>query len=598
MRQLIPVLLIGLMLLSACGKSDESPIATPPTPPQQEITVKQPPPSPLQTPITPTGNTVVPVASGSSISPEEARSKQIKELVDQLANAETGKDEKLALDGLIGLNAQEAIPDLIKLLANEYPGKVITALQYLEAKEAIPEIIKLLDTGNTYAADSALRFLGWFQVKESIPEIMKFFQSDKFGDISQWSMVEAIVRINAREIIPDLIQIIKNSYDDDRPPVASNALILLDAKETIPELVKLLQSDNADTRGAAIRILGKMNHRESIPQIIDLLNDSSAKVKNESLKTLALLNAKESIPNIIPLLNDDSVDERTVIEALVKLNVRESIPELKKLLQEELSKKREDIGDNVMGRVIIGALWKLEAKEAISDLIQILKNKDEIQLHDSVIIALAKLGERAIIPDVRERIKVGFTPSEDLLDIPNISSFVAAYALAELSVTESIPELIELMSDNNIKYPAAIYALGKLGARQAIPQIAPLLQSDDLIVRYTAIEALGNLQAKETIPEIVKHMDEDYMAALPALAKLNATDAIPDIEKLLRKSNEFRQAYAVATLIKLGKKDNIPEKHIVTLRIFAQRFGHHDDELSDYFRSALKELGVEVPGNK
>src|SRR4030066_220567 len=105
--------------------------------------------------------------------PAPDRSAQIQKLIKQLGV--NNKDIRVsAMQDLIRLKAEEAIPEMKKLLKDDNAlvrDSAITTLGYLGAKEAIPEIKGLLKDENWHVRGNVVSVLGQLGVKEAIPEI-------------------------------------------------------------------------------------------------------------------------------------------------------------------------------------------------------------------------------------------------------------------------------------------------------------------------------------------------------------------------------------------------------------------------------------------
>lgn len=106
---------------------------------------------------------------------------------------------------------------------------------------------------------------------------------------------------------------------------------------------------------------------------------------------------------------------------------------------------------------------------------------------------------------------------------------------------ESVTKLIKQLSDPqwNVRATAALN-LGALNAKEAIPDLMKLLKdtNEKMPVRLNSAMALMKLNAKEAIPEIMKLLkerDEDTVeVAVLCLGKLGAKEAIPDLMQLLK----------------------------------------------------------------
>ena len=113
---------------------------------------------------------------------------------------------------------------------------------------------------------------------------------------------------------------------------AAKALVELQAKEAIPELIKILKDEDKDRNfgviSEAISALGQLQAKEAIPELIKILKDEDKDrnfgVISEAISALGQLQAKETIPELIAtipeliaLLKDD--DTRVSLSAAENL---------------------------------------------------------------------------------------------------------------------------------------------------------------------------------------------------------------------------------------------------------------------------------------
>jgi HEAT repeat protein len=123
-----------------------------------------------------------------------------------------------------------------------------------------------------------------------------------------------------------------------------------------------------------------------------------------------------------------------------------------------------------------------------------------------------------------------------------------------------VPEEIVKKHVYNFDRALAAKALGLLGAREYAPRLAELLQSKDESDRIGAAIGLGGMKDKAYAPAIAKRLSDNNermqvkMAAVSALAELDAVEYANVIAKLLKDKEEEVQVAACYALARLKAK--------------------------------------------
>ena len=175
---------------------------------------------------------------------------------------------------------------------------VITAFVQLQAKEIVaPKLIEFLpysDSINPHAERIAIKALEQLQAKEAIPVIIKFLADDKWREHE--AAITALGQLQAKEAIPKLIGFLSSSRDDAVQRVAIVALGQLQAKEAIPKLIGFLSSSRNDAvQRVAIVALGQLQAKEAIPNLIDIAIQATYRrdVEVIAIETLGRLQTEE-----------------------------------------------------------------------------------------------------------------------------------------------------------------------------------------------------------------------------------------------------------------------------------------------------------------
>jgi HEAT repeat protein len=222
-----------------------------------------------------------------------------------------------AISTLIKLHSREAVPALLSLLYDkEYTNRfyAIEGLAKLEAKSAAPQIARLLDDENANTRHLALDTLVKLDAHRSQTQaIRRFFEiatvaesrtlaaaalADAKAEGSaelvvrlvtdrdlhvRGEMINALVRLKARSIIPSLLNILNDDAvlggdigtDSNIRATIINGLRGLDAKEVIPILRGYLRGSNSFLAGVAAKAVGEFEAKEADSELVEIFNTPS-----------------------------------------------------------------------------------------------------------------------------------------------------------------------------------------------------------------------------------------------------------------------------------------------------------------------------------
>ncbi|MBD2068241.1 HEAT repeat domain-containing protein [Leptolyngbya sp. FACHB-671] len=134
---------------------------------------------------------------------------------------------------------------------------------------------------------------------------------------------------------------------------------------------------------------------------------------------------------------------------------------------------------------------------------------------------------------------------------------------SELSETQN-PTQLKMNtedSDPEVRWSSA-EVLGKLNSSEAIPGLLKLLEDSDPEVRWRSAEGLIKLNSSEAIPGLLKLLEDSdpgvRRSSAEVLGKLNSSEAIPGLLKLLEDSHPGVRRSSAEALIKLGSSEAIP----------------------------------------
>ena len=258
-------------------------------------------------------------------------------------------------DGLMTVEAAQALSrigsaavgPLTELLADEnYRVLAATILADVgpDAVEALPVLIRLLGSDVEDVRRSALLGLAGMgpKAEEAVPSLMTLLSDS--GNPSQPGAAYALARIGAKEAIPSLLEIVRNTSDERLQMAAAWALVILEpeaeyADRAVPALVRGLSDPWELVRRECVVALAALGPRarSAADDLTELLDDPDPQVQAEALTALHAVGAdlEGLLPRIIDGLNEESLDVRYASAAAIgRLGERgrQAVPRLKEML--------------------------------------------------------------------------------------------------------------------------------------------------------------------------------------------------------------------------------------------------------------------------
>lgn len=179
------------------------------------------------------------------------------------------------------------------------------------------------------------------------------------------SIVSALIKLRPKELIPELVEMVRNQHDGFGRNPATAVLVGLGNDESVPAFLPLLSDEAPMARAHAARVLAMLGSKEALPGLIKLLDDMTI-VRGDAAAALGRLGAKESIPGIIKLLGDSEPQVlRNAMAAVSALDAKNGVKALIALLKHE---------DETVRHQALETLGRLEAREAIPAMTALLKD--------------------------------------------------------------------------------------------------------------------------------------------------------------------------------------------------------------------------------
>ncbi|HLF93229.1 MAG TPA: HEAT repeat domain-containing protein [Planctomycetota bacterium] len=135
------------------------------------------------------------------------------------------------------LHVKEAIPDLLKALADQDPalgGVAAEALGRMGVREAIPGMLALAGSEEYYDRSAAASALGWLGGTEVVPPLLKLLK-DSDGDVAA-AAADALAELGVREAAPLIRELVPGLFSRDRFS-RPGALCRLGFREAVPALL-------------------------------------------------------------------------------------------------------------------------------------------------------------------------------------------------------------------------------------------------------------------------------------------------------------------------------------------------------------------------
>jgi HEAT repeat protein len=294
---------------------------------------------------------------------------------------------------------------------------------------------------------------------------------------------QALLRTEARDVIPDLVRLLKGGPTETRL-AAITTLAGLGAKAAAAEIAALASDDDAAIRSAAAEALGTLGIADSIPALVKLLADPDRKVRWAALRSLRLMGAREALPHIARLARGgrDPAITPDAVETLVELGGAAAGQDLLYLLAND---------DPIARAAALDGLAKLEMKDAAPLIVRALRD-----------------------PDPRPRA-------------------AAAEALVTLGARDAVPAILAILEHRDPSARAsAARCLGLLGAVAAVKPLEARRRDPDPDVRRAAAESLCRLGSTQAVAEFLDAAQHDTRTRLDALNPFRAPKMLEDLSRM------------------------------------------------------------------
>lgn len=360
-------------------------------------------------------------------------------------------------------------------------------------------------------------------------------------------------------------------------------------------VLNALSDEDINVRYAAVETLGKMKVDKAVDPLLDLMDDADTGLRFTILEALASIGKNVSVERLSRYL-DDRVLRKALIDCLGKIGSADVLPCLVEGLTDPMRKVRaSSLGS--LGRIVLDrpqdvrAVLQQAPENIEAHLIAMLNDPDVATQKNALRLAATVGGEavaKALLPllenellrsDVVEAFRsqdeqffAQLLP-QDVETDPMVRLFLI-YLAGELQSRKGIRLAVESLesSDPQLRYTATI-ALGRIGHAQAIvplaarlkdengdisdsaatalellaPEygddiaqaVAPLLNSQDSVLRMRAVRVLGSLTGAKVEPALLMAIkDPDAEVRSEAIKALRGSGAEGYVEGLMLALND------------------------------------------------------------
>jgi len=277
---------------------------------------------------------------------------------------------------------------------------------------------------------------------------------------------------------PRAVASLGRALGDADPGVRSAAAFAL-GKSGAPEatlaLLGHLDDSAPEVRRDVARALGELGDARAVTPLIGKIQDARPIVREGVAEALAQLGDARAVSALVLSLHDvdDSV-RVAALDALSRIAEPNSVPSIAAVLHASTDRVRS---------AALSALSRIDSPAALKSLIDELGPDDPGRPRAQVVSALGRAGSRAV-PALSACL--GAEAEPDKLD-------GCALALGETRERAAVPALREALGRGAVRPLAALEALAELGATESLPTVLEYLSDSDALVRHAAVAAAKSL---------------------------------------------------------------------------------------------------------
>ena len=155
-----------------------------------------------------------------------------------------------------------------------------------------------------------------------------------------------------------------------------------------------------------------------------------------------------------------------------------------------------------------------------------------------------------------------------------VTRLAAIKALGVLQYAPSVKDLRNIITNKNrevVEYLTAVVALGNMGQKSVIPDLIPLLDHEEVNIRWDMALSLAKLGDTSGLDIIADLMDRSYYSSYPEVDYEEATHAI---RVAIHVSSIFRNDMFEEKLVTLSEWDENMEIRDTAIKTLKKIYGH------------------------
>ncbi len=350
--------------------------------------------------------------------------------------------------------------------------------------------------------------------EETLDKMLQILRNDNNPSKIRFAAL-LLGRVAEKEVIKDIIVILKNSKSATRRQHCVRALGFSKSYEVVGTLIKSLRDEEYNVRRRAATALGRIGSDQAVVPLIESLRDEAHNVRGSAAKALGRIGSDQAVDPLIASLRDEADSVRTsAVTALGRIGADQAVVSLIESLKDEAYNVR---------RSAAMALWRIGSDQAVVSLIESLRDEGD-NVRDSAVAALGQIGsDQAVVSLIAS-----------LRDEAHNVRMSAAISLGQIGSDQAVDSLIESLKDevHNVRGKAAM-ALGRIGSDQAVSPLIECLKDEDPINRRSAVKALVRIGSDHAVSSLIECLkDEDpikHGSAATALARIIENNHITNL---------------------------------------------------------------------
>ena len=455
------------------------------------------------------------------------------------------------------------------------------ALSQSPSARAVPSLGRALSDADVAVRTAAARALGKSGSAEAVLALLGHLD-DAAPEVRRVVALALGDLGDPRAVVP-LIGKIQDSRPTVREAVAQALAALADGR-AVSALVLSLRDVDDSVKVAALGALSRIGDPSAVPSVAALLRSGSDAVVPAALDALSHLRTPAAVKALIDELgNDPPGDSRAAVVQALGRSGSAAVPALKACLTTESEAQR--LGGCALG---LGQTHQLEGVPAIQDALR----RGALRPMPAL-LALSELRAPESLPTVLE-----YLSDPDVL--VRRAARLAAKALldprhADGRAVEPLEHALQGATHDRDALADLLDLLGQTGSPRAARSLLPFAgPNDDLVLRAHALSALGLLGEAGQVPTLLIALDDDSgsvrLAAALSLGRLSLVGSGRTQQLLDRLEQSSEQARPLM-LLALGGAVSQERDPKVAERL-AALFSHAQDGERD----ALIELLGRMPG--